>query len=50
MPAQAGIHDFSIRLHPVEEKSWMPACAGMTVERSERQTKRQLVLLRNGGG
>jgi hypothetical protein len=32
MPAQAGIHDLTIRLHLVEEKSWMQACAGMTVE------------------
>jgi len=30
MPAKAGIHDLTIRLHRVEEKSWMPACAGMT--------------------
>jgi hypothetical protein len=32
MPAKAGIHDLRRRLHPIEEKSWMPACAGMTVE------------------
>jgi hypothetical protein len=32
MPAQAGIHDLTIRLHRIGEKSWMPACAGMTVK------------------
>ncbi len=32
MPAKAGIHDFTISQHFVEEKSWIPACAGMTVE------------------
>jgi hypothetical protein len=32
MPAQAGIYDLTIRLHRVEEKSWMPACAGTTLE------------------
>jgi len=32
MPAQAGIHDLTIRLHCVEEKTWMPASAGKTLE------------------
>jgi len=32
MPAQARINDLTIRQHFVEEKSWMPACAGMTME------------------
>jgi len=32
MPAKAGIHDLKIGQHFFEEKSWIPACAGMTVE------------------
>jgi hypothetical protein len=32
MPAKASIHDLRRRLHLIEEKSWMPACAGMTME------------------
>jgi hypothetical protein len=37
MPAQAGIHDFLLQVEVRKsgliavEKSWMPACAGMTV-------------------
>jgi hypothetical protein len=31
MPAQAGIHDLSHLLQLVGEKTWMPACAGMTM-------------------
>ena len=30
MPAQAGIHDFLSRTDRLV-KTWMPACAGMTV-------------------
>jgi hypothetical protein len=30
IPAQAGIHDLTILVQLAEEKSWMPACAGMT--------------------
>jgi hypothetical protein len=32
IPAKAGIHDLTISQHFVEEKSWIPAFAGMTVE------------------
>jgi hypothetical protein len=32
IPAKAGIHDLTIHLHVSEEKSWMPACAGMTLK------------------
>jgi hypothetical protein len=37
MPAHAGIHDFLCRN---EDKSWMPACAGMTGARIVRYPKR----------
>jgi hypothetical protein len=32
IPAKAGIHDLTISQHFVEEKSWIPAFAGMTAE------------------
>ena len=32
MPAQAGIHDFDWQ----RGKSWIPACAGMTILRQQR--------------
>jgi hypothetical protein len=40
MPAQAGIHDF---LCCNEDKSWIPACAGMTRGSTEESIIRPLV-------
>jgi len=50
MPAQAGIHEFAKRLHLVEKKSWIPACAGMTVELPSVRTKVSWFKRSPGGG
>jgi hypothetical protein len=39
MPAKAGIHDLTIYLQFAKEKSWMPACAGMTLKVSRVTSK-----------
>ncbi len=44
IPAKAGIHDLTIHLHLAEDKSWMPAYAGMTLEIIESHFKSHLVL------
>jgi hypothetical protein len=39
MPTKAGIHDLTIYLQFAKEKSWMPACAGMTLKVSRVTSK-----------